>query len=72
MKKYIVLEDCYCEGYLHEKLRYNRPGLVERKLNKNDEVFFIKEWFNMYGYYYRVEKENITYDINPKYLKEIK
>jgi hypothetical protein len=26
-----VKKDCFCEKYLHELLKYYRPGLVEKK-----------------------------------------
>lgn len=69
--KYIVLVDCYCEHYLHEKKNYPRPGLVERKLTKDDIVTFVEKYTNFYGCYYRVEKDGITYDILPHNLKQI-
>lgn len=70
-KKFIVTENCFCEGYLHELLRYYRPGLVEKKLFKGDEVELEKEWGNFYGTYLRVIKDGKSYDILHKYLKEI-
>ena len=63
MKKYRIIEDCFCEHYLHEKIKYPRPGLVEKKLNKNDVVDFISEFWNFYGSYIKVRKGTITYDI---------
>lgn len=70
MKKYKVLEDCFCEGYLHE-LMYPREGLKERKLTKGDEVIFKTEFQNFYGRFYRVEKDGVTFDIRPDKLQRI-
>lgn len=72
MEKYKVKEDCFCEGYLHEVTNYPRPGLVERKLQKDDEVELEKEWSNFYGSYLRVKKDNISYDIPARKLEKIK
>lgn len=71
MEKYIVKEDCFCEGYLHELLKYPRKGLVEKKLYKDDKVEFKREWFNFYGYYFTVIKDGIEYDIPPIKLNKI-
>lgn len=71
MRKYKVLEDCFCEGYLHERLNYPRQGLVEKKLLKDDEVELEYEWSNCYGTYLRVIKDGKTYDIKHKYLIQI-
>lgn len=71
MKTFRVKEDCYCEHYLHEKRNYPRKGLKKKKLKKDDEVTFINEWRNFYGYYYRVEKDGIRYDIPPEKLQEL-
>lgn len=70
-RKFKVIEDCFCEGYLHEALRYPRPGLVEKKLFEGDEVELVKEWNNFYGDYLRVTKDGVNYDILHKYLNEI-
>lgn len=74
MRKFEVLEDCLCEGYLHERLNYPREGLVERKLKKGDIVEYVEEWSNFYGYYIRVRvpNEDYGYDISPSKLREIK
>jgi hypothetical protein len=69
--KYLVIKDCFCEHYLHEVTNYPRPGLVEKRLNKDDVVILINKWSNHYGYYYRVEKDGETYDINPLNLDKI-
>lgn len=71
MKKFIVVQDCFCEGYLHERFNYNRSGLVEKKLIEDDVVEFVNEWSNVYGTYYTVRKGNETYDIPPGKLIEI-
>lgn len=71
MKKFEVKEDCFCEGYLHEKINYPREGLVEKKLLKGDTVELKEEWSNFYGSYLRVIKDGIQYDIKHKYLKEV-
>jgi hypothetical protein len=72
MKKFRVKEDCFCEGYLHEKINYPRPGLIEMKLYKNDIVEFFNEWSNLYGSYIRVIKDGKHYDMLSKNLEEIK
>lgn len=72
MENYQLKEDCFCEGYLHEMLRYPRKGLVEKKLYKDDIVEFKEEWGNFYGYYFRVIKDGIEYDIPPSKLKKYK
>ena len=74
MEEYIVLEDCFCEHYLHEKTKYPRPGLVELKLYKGEKVIYVNEWSNFYGDYIRVKKEDSdnVYDIPPHKLQLIK
>jgi len=67
--KCIILEDCFCEHYVHEITHYPRPGLVEKKLFKGDIVNFVEEWSNFYGYYCRVEKDGLEYDIPPHKLQ---
>jgi hypothetical protein len=71
MGKYRVNQECFCEGYLHEKINYPRPGLKERKLQKGDEVEHVHEWSNLYGTYIRVRKDGIEYDIPPDKLTKI-
>ena len=71
MTKYIVLEDCTCEGSLHELSRYPRPGLVRRDLKKGDIVVLVRHWINMYGEYNNVSKGGVNYDIPPEKLREI-
>ena len=66
-----VIEDCYCAHYLHEKTNYPRKGLVVKKLFKGDIVKFNNTIINFYGSFYRVIKDNKTYDIEPKYLKTL-
>lgn len=68
MKKLKVTQDCLCQHYIHEKTKYPREGLVEKKLKKGEIVDFIKEWTNFYGTYWRVEKNDVTYDILPENL----
>ena len=72
MRKFKVKEDCFCEGYLHEKFNYPREGLIEKKLLKDDEVELKEEWSNFYGSYMRVIKDGKNYDILHKYLQEIR
>ena len=69
MKKAIITKDCFCEHYLHEKFKYPRPGLIEKKLKEGDEVEFIREWFNLYGVYYEVKKDGLKYDIDISNIK---
>lgn len=72
--KYRVLEDCFCEHYLHEINNYPRPGLVELKLYKGEEVIYVREFSNFYGDYIRVKKEDSdqVYDIPPYKLEVVK
>lgn len=70
-KKYLVKQNCYCEGYLHEITNYPRKGLEVKLLNKGDIVELDKKWNNFYGSYIRVIKNNVMYDIKPEYLEEI-
>lgn len=72
LSKYRITTDCFCEGYLYEKLNYPREGLVEKKLYKNEIVSFVKEWNNFYGSYIRVEKDGIEYDLFENSLKRLK
>ena len=69
--KYKVLEDCTCEGSLHEVKKYPRPGLVRRDLKKGEIVKHVKCWANFYGIYIKVSKGNIIYDIPPDKLEEV-
>ena len=70
-KTYRVLKDSYCEAYLHEKLHYPRPGLIEKKLTKDEIVELIDVWNNFYGTFYRVKKNDVWYDMLPENLKEV-
>jgi hypothetical protein len=70
MKKFKVKVDCFCEGYLHEKLNYPRKGLIEKKLLKDDIVEFKEEWSNFYGSYIRVVKDGKHYDMLRENLLE--
>ena len=63
MRKFSVLKDCFCEGYLHELVNYPRPNLVEKKLSKGDIVTFVEEFRNNYGRFVTVIKDSIKYDI---------
>jgi hypothetical protein len=71
-KKFKVKEDCFCEGYLHELLRYPREGLIEKKLYKDDIVELKEEWSNFYGSYLRVLKDGKHYDMFHKNLEEVR
>lgn len=72
IKEYFkVKSDCFCEGYIHEKTNYPRPGLIEKKLLKDDIVQLVKQWSNFYGTYLRVIKDEVEYDILPEYLERI-
>jgi len=72
MRKFRVKQDCFCEGYLHEKFNYPREGLVEKKLYKDDMVELKEEWGNFYGSYLRVVKDGKHYDMLPKNLEEVR
>jgi hypothetical protein len=61
-----IKSDCFCEGYLHELSKYPRPGLVEKKLKAGDIVELVLTWNNFYGYYVRVQKDGVIYDIKPE------
>lgn len=69
MIHYKVKHDCFCEGYLHEMLRYYREGLKEKKLIAGDIVEHIEDWSNMYGSYIRVKKDDVIYDMLNKNLE---
>ena len=72
IRKFKVRNDCFCEGYLHEKfVNYRNKNLVEKKLIKDDIVELKEEWSNFYGSYMRVIKDGKTYDILHKNLQEI-
>ena len=47
---------------------YSRPGLIEKKLMKDDRVEFIEKLNNFYGQFIRVSKNDIKYDIKPENL----
>lgn len=67
-----IKKDCFCEKYLHELLKYYRPGLVEKKF-KVGEIFNVTEvWSNLYGTYYRVEVDGKKHDISLNNCKIIK
>lgn len=64
-----VVHNCFCEHYLHEVSSHWRPGLIQKKLNKDDVVEFMHVWSNLVGGpYCRVKKDGIEYDILPRYL----
>jgi hypothetical protein len=67
-----VKKDCFCEGYLHELLRYYRPGLVEKKFKTGEQFEIDKEWSNFYGSYYRVKVDGKPHDIDKSNCKIIK
>lgn len=71
MKRYKVIADSFCEGYLHERMNYPREGLTEKKLIKGDVVRLEKVWSNLYGEYHRVIKDNVHYDMLRRNLEEI-
>ena len=71
-RKFRVKRDCFCEGYLHEKINYPREGLVEKKLLEGEEVILKEEWSNFYGSYLRVIKDGKHYDITHENLEEIR
>jgi hypothetical protein len=67
-----VKKDCFCEGYLHELLRYYRQGLVEKKFVTGEQFEVDKEWSNFYGSYYRVKVDGKLHDIDKSNCKIIK
>lgn len=69
--KYIVLRDCFCEHYLHEITNYPREGLKELKLQKGDIVEHIEDFQNFIGFYYRVQKDGVVYDVLPSNLSHL-
>jgi hypothetical protein len=71
IRKFRVKEDCFCQGYLHERYNYPRAGLVEKKLKKDDVVELKEEWWNFYGSYLRVIKNGEYYDLLRENLEEI-
>jgi hypothetical protein len=66
-----VKKDCFCEGYLHELLRYYRPGLVEKKFKTGEQFEVAEEWLNFYGSYYRVKVDGKPHDIDKSNCKII-
>lgn len=72
MRLYRILNDCFCEGYLHELLRHYREDIEVKKLLKYDIVEYIDKWSNMYGSYIRVSKDGIIYDMLDKNLGYVK
>lgn len=66
--KLTVVNDCFDESYLHEKLYHSRTGLVEKKLIKGSVVEVLGCWANFYGQYIKCSFNNETFDINPKNL----
>ena len=69
--KFKILNDCYCEQYLHELYHYPRKGLIEKKLYKDDIVEFKEIYKNYFGSFYRVLKNDYVYDILEKNLVKI-
>jgi hypothetical protein len=59
-----VIKDCFCEAYLHELLRYYRPGLVEKKFKKGEQFDVVEKWQNFYGTYYRIKVDGKSHDID--------
>ena len=66
-----VKKNCFCEGYLHELLRYYRSGLVEKKFVTGEQFEVDKEWSNFYGSYYRVKVDGKLHDIDKSNCKII-
>ena len=70
-KEAIVTDDCFCESEVREVLFFSMSA-VTKTLRKGDVVKIIKLWHpKMYQPLVRVMKDNVYYDIYPKYLKEI-
>jgi hypothetical protein len=59
-----VINDCFCEHYLHEATKYPRPGLVEKRFEKGEKHDVVDEWTNFYGSYFRVEVNGKSHDIS--------
>lgn len=72
MTKFEVNEDCYCESEAHETLFYNSNNAT-KKLKKGDIVTFVVTWMSYFNgeWLIRVTKDNVYYDIYPKYLNII-
>ena len=66
--KLTVVEDCFDERYLHERSRYYRDGLKEKKLTKGNVIEVLGCWMNFYGCYIKCTSNNETYDVDPKNL----
>lgn len=66
-----VKKECICEHYLHELLRYNRPGLVEKRFKVGEKFDVVKDWENFYGSYYRVNVDGKSHDISKDNCKII-
>jgi hypothetical protein len=72
-QKLKIAQKCICEHFKHERANYPREGhrtVDEPKYTfmPGEEVFFVNEWSNFYGTYYRVTREEgrtQTYDLNP-------
>jgi len=70
-KEALIAEDCYCESEVREVLFFEAV-VITKKLYKGDVVKIIKLWHpKMYEPLFRVMKDNVYYDIYPKYLKEL-
>lgn len=66
-----VTKDCLCEHYLHELLNHYREGLVKKSFKKGEKFKVIKEWWNFYGSYYRIEVGGKSHDIDVSNAKII-
>jgi hypothetical protein len=66
-----VKKDCLCEAYLHELLRYFRPGLVEKRFKQGEQFEVVEDWVNFYGSYYRVKVDGKSHDISKDNCKII-
>ena len=71
-EQFRVKHQAFCEGYLHEKRNYPRPGLVVKEVQPGDVVTLVEAWNNFYGSYLRVEKDGVIYDLNSETLEIIK
>ena len=67
----MVLDYDFLAGEIFEVLFFN-PAAITKRLHKGDVVKIIKLWHSkLYKPLVRVEKDNIYYDIYPKYLNII-
>jgi hypothetical protein len=69
-KQFEILEDCNCQSEAYELL-FDISSWPKKILKKGDVVTLVLCFESYLGIFCRVMKDNIYYDIYPKYLKEI-